>query len=54
MLSGEHFNRISAAAGTCRIINHYGPTETTVGSLTFDASERAATEGRPYSSVNRS
>jgi amino acid adenylation domain-containing protein len=45
MLSGEHFNRISAAAGTCRIINHYGPTETTVGSLTFDASETGLRDG---------
>jgi len=45
MLSGEHFNRISAAAGTCRIINHYGPTETTVGSLTFDASEKGLRDG---------
>ena len=39
MLSAEQFNRISAAAASCRIINHYGPTETTVGSLTFDASD---------------
>ncbi|HEY0365530.1 MAG TPA: amino acid adenylation domain-containing protein, partial [Pyrinomonadaceae bacterium] len=45
MLSAEHFNRISAAAGTCRIINHYGPTETTVGSLTFDASETGLRAG---------
>ncbi len=45
MLSSEHFNRISAAAGTCRIINHYGPTETTVGSLTFDASQTGLRDG---------
>ena len=45
LLSREQFNRISAAAGDCRIINHYGPTETTVGSLTFDASDARAPEG---------
>ena len=45
MLSAEQFNRISAAAGSCRIINHYGPTETTVGSLTFDASDNPVRPG---------
>ncbi len=44
-LTYELLSKISAVAGSCRVINHYGPTETTVGSLTFETWGRPSLRG---------
>ncbi|MCA1583188.1 MAG: amino acid adenylation domain-containing protein, partial [Acidobacteria bacterium] len=56
-LSWDLVDRIRAAGGTCRIVNHYGPTEATVGCLTYDVtasalpSSRTVPVGRPIANA---